>query len=1246
MTSRPTVINSNTITEIVSDFEGTRLVTSNCITNGNTGEVNIYTYNKVNNTWSSPVTINGPSTNSYFGVSIDVNWDGTRIAVGANALSRVYVYDYSGGSWSYNSNLLQSDSNSDFGFSVSISKDEAKTLAVGAPIHNNVYIYEMLNDVNWTVSNVLNGNHIENIVANNSTSNLILNSTYNRYGESIKLSGFGDHIIVGQPGTILSNIFSSDATNFSIIPSDQLELDGSLNMLPPWFQIGEYYNYFPQTMVRQEGSVQVFKTNSTWHESNTQVGTTLYGERNCTITDESRLGEGAWSPSGFGLNTDISLDGTFITIAAPLFSINGGDYQTHNGKMYSYTYNSINDSWEYKNNFIGDRQGLLGLSFNMDYVGGRMSIFSRNHKGGSSFRVLDWNGTDWYDVKPINYLGGSTDFNKTYISNGNHVFIKRNNSVFTYDYDITQLFSGNSLFSGYVSTPQIFVGTNDGDVTEDTDMPNNSKIISFGGTFGGENSYNSTTVENRVYASYGGTAGQYAQLAGRSELLLAKTNSDTYVSPQQRGWGVDQIRLKSAEIRLDSHDYITQTDNKYNMNPVFVMNYRGHIGIKIPEVEPYDAFFRSRTRTKADLDVNGSVYMRNKLTLNYTERSNLLNKDELPAFWDTRNIDIVQPSNKVYSNIFTNGFYSTVSTLSGSVSYSPENFAFLFSGSTGQLKTDTTALYVYSVLGFGFSFWIKLIEEHNSTNYPGSQKIITLGPNDNSTNASVSLTPTGVEIDFNNGACTFSNTVVFSKNTWYHVFAHFPTNNVSPETTNCSLRLNDNLLTLTKSGSTTTDYDGVTNINNAYITLGGGISSAYVGMITFGRDDNRNPSSTDWYNYGPPDEVLAVGGGATITGKLGVGVTNPTEALEVSGNATISGTMTASSFSGSMSAGNITGTLPVANGGTGVTTSTGTGSVVLSSSPTFNNTMKLYDTTGSSGRSFYMQGDFEVFAPLVTNTAYYGQFTARRGNFGTGSLWTFYAGVFNEGTNASVFWEVVNRQGTRVLCTTYNNTVGIRTSSPSSSFALDVNGGIRCVGAVNTSSDLRIKKNVVDIEDNSALDIVRLIKPKTYEYIDPTDRTSDPVYGFIAQDVEEVLPYAVTRISDKIPNVLKTATISNMDTLIFDTTGLSSNTKLFLTSFSDDEIRQKTEHTVTILEIIDTNSLKIDKNITGVEAFVYGTVVDDFCVLNKSVIWTVATAALQEVDRQLQGEKAKVSNLEAQLASVLARLDALEATSQ
>ena len=55
-----------------------------------------------------------------------------------------------------------------------------------------------------------------------------------------------------------------------------------------------------------------------------------------------------------------------------------------------------------------------------------------------------------------------------------------------------------------------------------------------------------------------------------------------------------------------------------------------------------------------------------------------------------------------------------------------------------------------------------------------------------------------------------------------------------------------------------------------------------------------------------------------------------------------------------------------------------------------------------------------------------------------------------------------------------------------------------------------------------------------------------------------------------------------------------------------------------------------------------GQRVDDFHTLNKDDIFTVATAALQEVDRQLQAEKAKVATMESQMADIFARLQALE----
>lgn len=74
------------------------------------------------------------------------------------------------------------------------------------------------------------------------------------------------------------------------------------------------------------------------------------------------------------------------------------------------------------------------------------------------------------------------------------------------------------------------------------------------------------------------------------------------------------------------------------------------------------------------------------------------------------------------------------------------------------------------------------------------------------------------------------------------------------------------------------------------------------------------------------------GGGGTVTSVGGTGSVNGitlTGTVTSSGNLTLGGTLSGVSLTAQVS-----GTLPVANGGTGVTTSTGTGSVVLSNSPT------------------------------------------------------------------------------------------------------------------------------------------------------------------------------------------------------------------------------------------------------------------------------------------------------------------------
>jgi hypothetical protein len=192
-------------------------------------------------------------------------------------------------------------------------------------------------------------------------------------------------------------------------------------------------------------------------------------------------------------------------------------------------------------------------------------------------------------------------------------------------------------------------------------------------------------------------------------------------------------------------------------------------------------------------------------------------------------------------------------------------------------------------------------------------------------------------------------------------------------------------------------------------------------------------------------------------------------------------------------------------------------------------------------------------------------------------------------------------------------------------------------------SDMRIKRDIRDIDDLYALEKIREIKPRLYSY-KSNEKHNETVFGFIAQEIKETLPYSTYTGTECIPNIQEYASVSMSNVLsfsTFNTNDLESNSNT-LRIYTDVENYSNVIETINITEIIDEHSIRVDKDFETPIVFVYGQQIDDFLFLKKEHIFTVATAALQEVDRQLQAEKTKVANLEAQLASVLARLDALE----
>ena len=215
---------------------------------------------------------------------------------------------------------------------------------------------------------------------------------------------------------------------------------------------------------------------------------------------------------------------------------------------------------------------------------------------------------------------------------------------------------------------------------------------------------------------------------------------------------------------------------------------------------------------------------------------------------------------------------------------------------------------------------------------------------------------------------------------------------------------------------------------------------------------------------------------------------------------------------------------------------------------------------------------------------------------------------------------------------------------------------IRC-NEIHATSDRRIKKDIEHIDDDSALQMLRKIQPRTYAYIDECEHGPGRVFGFIAQEVKDIMPHAVAVQEGDLPNIQRFATVDYAKNVItledFDTENLNNTENII---FMDQDEQQQTLKIKSVLnstqleieddlrealKSMETSRLK-DYSYTG-KIFVWGQKVNDFHHIQKSAIFTVATAALQEVDRQLQAEKVRNDALEARNDALEARNDALEA---
>ena len=916
-------------------FDTNTLVISNAQASSKTGTFSTFTYTPPGsggsgNVWSSAITINGTS-NSEFGQSASMNYDGTRIAIGAPNIGKVYIYDWNGSGWSNYSNIIQcpvTTSSNNFGYSVSLSPDLGDRVAIGAPGINTAYVYELKSNNQWTQTWLHTENTLKSLItcdtSVNSSGNVSVNSQYNNYGFSVALSLYGDFLAIGAPGTDLDEVNSTNSDHNGSNFTNSVNTSGNIEYGP---HVGR--SDADMQVVGQVGFVQVYKgglTNTqSWWTSNALVGQTMYGDAGTHDVNfeggsnwygTTRYWKEAWSMPRMGYTVDISDDGTRVVAGSPSFSAEGTQNAVYPGKIELFDFTSSLNVWTKSLSpvFGATAKGCAGHSFKLNSSNNR--IVTQDLSSGG-FSVMDYSGSAWYQNGVKNSwmtdtpTYGDTVLTACTITNGALIVsanpAQNNGQVQFYNYLLTNTLAGNTLIGGYMAADEIFLGPSDNSLTNAYD-----KKISFGGTYA-DNSASLCTIERRVHDS--------SDLTGASELLIRHTGE-----------------TESDQVRLNAPELIFQVGGSDTVTAHMHINKEGNVGIgstlyASTYLDSTGNHWKSRSYCTAGVDIDKDVQIRNKLNINYAGRTALAGKDgHSLSRLDTRDNELV---------------LSDWASSSQNVTYSSGFRAYDFTGGSSYIQGPGGSTHRK---GARFGLWLYLKNEHSTytANNSKGQVLCALGtvptpaPSSNRFQGCslylyyTSASDRGFRFWLGESNRYYTCQMDLEKGRWYCIDVKFPgaytagtTTSLQPrfydgvndaadvgdygalsapnsivDTGNTILLLVDSVgknLSVSGSGGESVSNGSIsadlstngywfggnsTDINND----GYGIHNAYMGlMYKEGGSGHQSAQPSVLFANGSPPEMLAVGGDILTNGRIGIGTVQPNAACHVIGDFNVEG---------------------------------------------------------------------------------------------------------------------------------------------------------------------------------------------------------------------------------------------------------------------------------------------------------------------------------------------------------------------
>lgn len=233
-------------------------------------------------------------------------------------------------------------------------------------------------------------------------------------------------------------------------------------------------------------------------------------------------------------------------------------------------------------------------------------------------------------------------------------------------------------------------------------------------------------------------------------------------------------------------------------------------------------------------------------------------------------------------------------------------------------------------------------------------------------------------------------------------------------------------------------------------------------------------------------------------------------------------------------------------------------------------------------------------------------------------------------------------------------------NSGNNPFSIYAAGRIACT-EFDAFSDRRIKEHINTLDIDSASDAIARLRTVAYEYIDKPAKGAQRKTGFISQEVEGVLPSAVSKSTEFIPNIFTMVT-DGSSVVYCHTEDITAGDEVrILTSTGEKIVRVAAvsgrqgelsiAHGPDAAPDVSPAHLTLDWGIEKPEQkyFVYGTRVNDLRTVDFDQLTTLCVAAIQKLQQENQRLKTqadamqkKVDNSEMDLLARLSKMSRKE----